>query len=70
MDVSIDASELENLSEDQLRRKYDASSRGNAGVASSGEDMSDIVAAESAKRRKMEADRAARKGGSSREFKF
>jgi splicing factor 3B subunit 2 len=69
VDVSIDASELETLSEEQLRRKYEASNRGNAGVQSRGGDMSDIVAAESAKRRKMEADRAARKGGT-REFKF
>jgi splicing factor 3B subunit 2 len=69
VDVTIDASELENLTEQQLRRKYEASNRGSAGVQSRGEDMSEIVAAESAKRRKMEADRAARKGGA-REFKF
>ena len=33
VDVSIDASELEGLSEDELRRKYDQHSRGNAGEA-------------------------------------
>ena len=32
MDISIDAAELEGLTQDQIRAKYDAVSRGNAGV--------------------------------------
>jgi len=69
VDVSIDAADLENMSEDKLRKKYDAQSKGSAGVPGSKEDLSEVVAMEGAKRRKMEADRAARKG-SSRDFKF
>ena len=69
MDVSIDAGELEGLSEDELRRKYDAHSRGNAGVPGAGrEDFSDMVAQEMAKKKqKMDKDRD-RRGG--KEFKF
>lgn len=69
MDVSIDASELENMTEEGLRRKFDAQNRkGSANVPGGGEDFSELVAKESAKRRKMDADRAAKKGG--RDFKF
>jgi splicing factor 3B subunit 2 len=71
VDVSIDASELENMSETDLRRKYDAQSKGGAAnVPGGGEDFSDVVAKESAKRRKMDAERAARKGRDGRDFKF
>jgi splicing factor 3B subunit 2 len=70
--VSLDAGELEGLSEEELRRKYDAHSRGNAGVpgaGSRGEDFSDMVAKEMAKKKqKMDRDRDGRKGG--KEFKF
>ena len=53
--MSIDASELEGLSEDELRRKYDAHSRGSAGVPGAREDFSDMVAKEMAKKKqKME----------------
>ena len=69
MDLSIDASELENMSEDELRRRYDEHSRGNAGVPGSKEDFSDMVAKEMAKKRqKMETDRERGKKG--KEFKF
>lgn len=72
MDVSLDAGELEGLSEEELRRKYEAHSRGNAGVpgaGSRGEDFSDMVAKEMAKKKqKMDRDRDGRKGG--KEFKF
>ncbi|KAG5640090.1 hypothetical protein DXG03_001258 [Asterophora parasitica] len=70
IDVSIDASELEGLSEEELRRKYDAYSRGSAGVPGANkEDFSDMVAKEMAKKKqKMEKDRETRKGG--KEFKF
>jgi splicing factor 3B subunit 2 len=55
-----------------LRRKYDAHARGNAGVpgaGSRGEDFSDMVAKEMAKKKqKMDRDRDGRKGG--KEFKF
>ena len=68
VDVSIDASELEGLSEDDLRRKYEAGSRGTAGVpgAANREDFSDMVAKEMAKK-KQKMERDAKKG---KEFKF
>lgn len=69
MDVSIDAGELEGLSEEELRRKYDAHSRGSAGVPGANkEDFSDMVAKEMAKKKqKMDRDRDGKKG---KEFKF
>ncbi len=75
MDVSLDASELEGLSEEELRRRYDAQSRGSAGVPGQGpgrEDFSDMVAKEMAKKRqKMEAERErGRKDKGGRDFKF
>ena len=66
--MSIDASELENMSEEELRRKYDAMSRGTANVpgAANREDFSDMVAKEMAKKKqKMERDSKKQK-----EFKF
>ncbi|TDL27333.1 DUF382-domain-containing protein [Rickenella mellea] len=68
VDVSIDAAELDGLSEDEIRRKYDAHSRGNAGVPGSAnrEDFSDMVAKEMAKK-KQKMDRDAKKG---KDFKF
>jgi len=70
VDVSIDAGELEGLSEEELRRKYDAHARGSAGVPGANkEDFSDMVAKEMAKKKqKMERDRDTKKGG--KEFKF
>lgn len=71
MDVSIDAADLEGLSEEELRRKYDAHARGNAGVPGSGrsEDFSDMVAKEMAKKKqKMDRERDGKKSG--KEFKF
>lgn len=71
VDVSIDAAELEGLSEEELRRKYDSYSRGNAGVPGANkEDFSDMVAKEMATRKKqrMERDKDSKKGG--KEFKF
>ena len=59
--MSLDASELEGLSEAELRRRYDAQSRGNASVlgAANREDFSDVFAQEMAKkRREMERDTA------------
>ena len=69
MDISIDAAELEGLTQDQIRAKYDAVSRGNAGVPGSGnkEDFSDLISKESAKR-KAKAD--AKGKGKEKEFKF
>lgn len=67
VDVSIDASELESMTEEELRRKYDAQSRGSAGVPGSREDFSDMVASEMAKKKqKMERRREAKE----KEFKF
>lgn len=67
MDVSIDAAELEGMSEEELRRKYDAHSRGSAGVPGAREDFSDLVAKESAKRKKQEREREQKRG---KDFKF
>ena len=70
VDVSIDAAELEGMSEDELRRKYDQYSRGSAGVpgANGKEDFSDMIAKEMAKKKqKMERDRDNRK---EKQFKF
>lgn len=69
MDVSIDAAELEGLSEDELRRKYDMHSRGSAGVPGANkEDYSDLVAKEMKKRLKVDRERGEGKKG--KEFKF
>ena len=67
VDMSIDAGELENMPEEELRRRYDAQSRGSAGVPGSREDFSDMVASEMAKKKqKMERRREAKE----KEFKF
>ncbi|KAF9242070.1 hypothetical protein BU15DRAFT_86996 [Melanogaster broomeanus] len=68
VDVSLDAAELEGLSEDELRRKYDQYSRGSAGVTGSKEDFSDMVAKEMAKKKqKMDKEREMKKG---KEYRF
>lgn len=70
VDVSIDAAELERMSEDDLRRKYDAMSRSTAGVpgAANREDFSDMVAEEMAKKKqKMEKERGQKK---QKEYRF
>ncbi|KAI9574157.1 hypothetical protein HD554DRAFT_2044895 [Boletus coccyginus] len=68
VEVSLDATELEGLSEEELRRKYEQHSRGSAGVAGSKEDFSDMVAKEMAKKKqKMDKEREMRKG---KEFRF
>jgi len=69
VDVSIDAAELEGLSEEELKRKYEQHSRGGAGVPGGREDFSDLVARESAKRKKQEKERDQRRG-KDKEFKF
>ncbi|GJE96899.1 DUF382-domain-containing protein [Phanerochaete sordida] len=70
VDISIDASELEGLSEEELRRRYDQAARGNAGVpgANGREDFSDMIAKEMAKKKqKMDRERDNRK---EKDFKF
>ena len=68
VDISIDAAELEGMSTEDLRRKYDQHSRGSAGVPGSKEDFSDMIAKEMAsKRQKAERDRERRK---EKDFKF
>ncbi|KAG1827380.1 uncharacterized protein BJ212DRAFT_1294671 [Suillus subaureus] len=68
VDISIDAGEMEGMTEDELRRKYEQHSRGSAGVAGSKEDFSDMVAKEMAKKKqKMDRERDSKKG---KEFKF
>jgi len=67
VDMSIDAGELENMTEEELRRRYDSQSRGSAGVPGGREDFSDMVASEMAKKKqKMERRREAKE----KEFKF
>lgn len=72
VDLSLDASEIEGLSPEELKRRYEAHARGSAGVPGAGnkEDFSDMVAKEMAKKKqKMDRDRDGRgKGG--KEFKF
>jgi len=71
VDVTIDSSELEGLSEEQLRAKYDAASKGNAGVpgAANREDYSDMIAKEMAKKKqKMDKDKGSK--GKEKEYKF
>ncbi|TFY62371.1 hypothetical protein EVJ58_g3913 [Rhodofomes roseus] len=70
VDVSIDAAELEGMSEEELRRKYDQHSRGSAGVpgAHGREDFSDMIGKEMSKRKqKAESDRERRR---EKEYKF
>ncbi|KZT09690.1 DUF382-domain-containing protein [Laetiporus sulphureus 93-53] len=69
VEVSIDASELEGMSEEELRRKYEQHSRGSAGVpgANGREDFSDMIAKEMAKK-KHKADRD--RDRKEKEFKF
>lgn len=70
VDVSIDAAELEGMSEEELRRKYEQYSRGSAGVpgAHGREDFSDMIGKEMAKRKhKADNDRERRR---EKEFKF
>ncbi|KAJ3937280.1 MAG: DUF382-domain-containing protein [Lentinula lateritia] len=71
VDVSIDAGELEGLSEEELRKKYEANSRGSAGVPGGvdKEDFSDMVAKEMAKKKqKMDKDRE--RDRRTKEYKF
>lgn len=68
VDVSLDAAELEGMSTEDLKRKYEQHSRGSAGVPGSKEDFSDMVAKEMAKKKaKMEKEKETRK---SDKFKF
>ena len=66
--MSLDESELEGLSEEELRRRFEQHSKGSAGVpgAANREDFSDMVAKEMAKK-KQKMERDAKKG---KEFKF
>jgi splicing factor 3B subunit 2 len=69
VDVSIDAAELEGMSEEELKKRFEQGSRGGAGVPGAREDFSDLVAKESAKRKKQEQERE-KKRGKDRDFKF
>ncbi|KAH7889189.1 hypothetical protein F5I97DRAFT_1923764 [Phlebopus sp. FC_14] len=74
VDISLSEAELAGLSDDELRKRYEAASRGSAGVTGSKEDFSDMVAREMAKKKaKMERDKEREKdgrGGRGKEFKF
>jgi splicing factor 3B subunit 2 len=72
VEVSIDAAELEGMSEDQLRKRYEEGSRASGGVHVPGskEDFSDMVAenaAQTAKKRQKESGKRREK---EKEFKF
>lgn len=69
--MSIDASELENLSDAELRARYDAASRGSAGVpgAANREDFSDLIAKEM-RERDRKRQRVDQKRGKEKDFKF
>jgi len=72
VDVTIDSSELEGLSEDQLRAKYETASRGTAGVpgaANSGE-FDDMIAWEMAKKKQKMDNRANRAKAKEKDYKF
>ncbi|KAK7030621.1 PSP domain-containing protein [Favolaschia claudopus] len=70
VDVSIDAAELEGMSEEELRRKYEVHSRGSAGVPGSREDFSDFVAKEVASRSKKQKEKERDSSKKGKEFKF
>jgi splicing factor 3B subunit 2 len=70
VEVSIDAEQLEGMSEDELKRRYEQAARGGANVPGGREDFSDVVAQESAKRKRQDKDREQRKKGKDKEFKF
>jgi splicing factor 3B subunit 2 len=59
------------MSEEELRRRYDAHSRGNAGVSGRGEDFSEMVAKEMANRKKQRLEKESKdKDKKGKEFKF
>ena len=67
MDVSLDAGELEGLSEEELKRKYEAHSKGTS--SSNREDFSEMVAKEMAKK-KQKMDKEREMGRKGKDFKF
>jgi splicing factor 3B subunit 2 len=70
VELSIDAEALAGMSEDELRRRYQEGARGGANVPGGREDFSDVVAQESAKRKKQEKEREQRKKGKDKDFRF
>lgn len=71
VEISLDPAELENLSKEELAARYDASRArgGGAGgvyVPGSGEDFSDIVAEENARKRSRGATAKDKKGSGGR----
>ncbi|KAG9047492.1 hypothetical protein FS837_002138 [Tulasnella sp. UAMH 9824] len=73
VEISLDASELEGLSDAELRARYDAVSRGSAGVpgGASREDFSDMIAKEMRERdRKRQRLSESRSKGKEKDFKF
>lgn len=71
VDVSIDVSELENMTDEQIRKRYETASKGSAGVpGAGGEDFSDMIAKEMSSRQKKQKTSEAKRSNSSKEFKF
>lgn len=75
MDVALDPSELEGLSEEQLRQRYEENrlrASGGVGNQQGGrEDLSDVVAQESAKRNRRDNGKGGANNGREKEkFRF
>ncbi|GAA5929748.1 U2 snRNP complex subunit CUS1 [Sporobolomyces koalae] len=66
VDIALDAADLEGLTENELRQKYEAAERGGRGGTH--EDFSDFAASEVAKRRKMAESK--KKEKEKEKFKF
>jgi len=71
VDISLDASELEGLSDAELRARYDAVSRGSAGVpgGASREDFSDLISKEM-RERDRKRQRTEQRRGKEKDYKF
>ena len=67
--MTDDAADLDGLSEEDLRRRYDQGSRSSVNVPGRKEDFSDMVAKEMAKK-KQKAEQDRDRGKKGKDFKF
>lgn len=59
------------MTDEQLRKRYEAAVKGSAGVpGAGGEDFSDMIAKEMASRQKKQKTLEAKRSSSNKEFKF
>jgi splicing factor 3B subunit 2 len=72
VEVSIDAAELEGMSEDQLRKRYEDGNRASGGVHVPGskEDFSDMVAENAAQATKKRQKESGKRREKEKEYKF